>query len=570
MKGLDYSKFKKIASDKKSTTLRHKDGHELTIAHGNLSSQHRDALHKLPMSKEVKFFVDGGTAESEKSSEDKSLAKSFGEAIGSAGRRVAAPIAQGVKDTYDAYSRLGQGVSQGASDLASGISQGAGLETPPSAPVQAPPNIAEDAPQSIPEPSPTLAPSPPQPVTQEPAAVPPQATPESSTAQTEEQVAAKDLRAESKAVTPEQAAADAKGFMANERAAFEEDLAKGHIQPKTYQSYFHDQSTLGKIGAVFGMFLGGVGGGLTGQPNAYLETMDKLIQRDLEAQEKSNSNAQNWYQTRLKHMEVMNDGRKLTLEEKKQARAMAESDMLESTFHNLKLKASGNPSSPEVQKAQAALAAIYPVIQTKINNIQDLAAGAVAYSKTAAGMTANMSQGQKDVDQQYAKDYTKWISEDKTSAEAALNQLEEAKAALQKNHSLSGGLTGVLPERLTSSEVLAQRRRILKAGLPALKATFGGQLSDSERKAYLESIYNEKADAKTNIAGLDDFINKVRTDMTRKNSLASEYQKRGSISSYKPELSTPEATPETIERLDPKSGKTVIYDAKTKQPLRFK
>lgn len=48
MKGLDLSKFKKVHSDKKSTTLRHKDGHELKIAHDNLSAKMKTALTSLP------------------------------------------------------------------------------------------------------------------------------------------------------------------------------------------------------------------------------------------------------------------------------------------------------------------------------------------------------------------------------------------------------------------------------------------------------------------------------------------------------------------------------------------
>jgi len=70
---LDLSSFKHVKSDDKSTTLRHKDGHELTLAHTALSPQYRTQLEALskvskldetPVQKqeEVQKMANGGTA----------------------------------------------------------------------------------------------------------------------------------------------------------------------------------------------------------------------------------------------------------------------------------------------------------------------------------------------------------------------------------------------------------------------------------------------------------------------------------------------------------------------------
>ena len=45
--GLDLSRFKKLASDKKTTTLRHSKGHELRIAHSSLSPEMRIQIEGL-------------------------------------------------------------------------------------------------------------------------------------------------------------------------------------------------------------------------------------------------------------------------------------------------------------------------------------------------------------------------------------------------------------------------------------------------------------------------------------------------------------------------------------------
>lgn len=49
MQGPDFSKFKKMSSDNKMTILKHKDGHELRIAHSGLSKKMKDDLDKLPI-----------------------------------------------------------------------------------------------------------------------------------------------------------------------------------------------------------------------------------------------------------------------------------------------------------------------------------------------------------------------------------------------------------------------------------------------------------------------------------------------------------------------------------------
>lgn len=59
MKGLNLSNFKKVRSDKHTTTLEHPDGHKITIAHKALSPKMRSQLVSLPEVKPIKM-ADGG------------------------------------------------------------------------------------------------------------------------------------------------------------------------------------------------------------------------------------------------------------------------------------------------------------------------------------------------------------------------------------------------------------------------------------------------------------------------------------------------------------------------------
>jgi hypothetical protein len=87
----------------------------------------------------------------------------------------------------------------------------------------------------------------------------------------------------------------------NHDAMLSQDFAQGHIAPKTYQQLFNDEKLPGKIGTLFGLLVSGAGAGLTHQPNAVMEMMNKEIERDLEGQKSSNTNAQNWYKASLQH-----------------------------------------------------------------------------------------------------------------------------------------------------------------------------------------------------------------------------------------------------------------------------
>lgn len=171
--------------------------------------------------------------------------------------------------------------------------------------------------------------------------------------------------------------------------ALAQDLALGHVTPKTYKDLYANQDTLGKIGTMFGLLAGGLGSGLTGQPNAMLKMMDKAIERDLDAQKTSATNRQNFYKIRMqkylndaqiresgaraKKDELSNQatewglqkagvirgkGGKLMLSPaaERQVRAEAKGDMFATAAHDLETKLAGmSPSSPMYAPMVSAL-----------------------------------------------------------------------------------------------------------------------------------------------------------------------------------------------------------------------
>lgn len=85
----------------------------------------------------------------------------------------------------------------------------------------------------------------------------------------------------------------------NDAQATAQDLNNGHITPLTYQKLMGEPGTLKRVSSIFGLMLSGAGAGLTHQPNAFMEMMNNQIKNDVDAQVKSKENAQNLYKLNL-------------------------------------------------------------------------------------------------------------------------------------------------------------------------------------------------------------------------------------------------------------------------------
>ncbi len=178
--------------------------------------------------------------------------------------------------------------------VAAPVSAGPGVAAPPptvTAPLD-PASPASAAPSSAPPPAPVAgAPAVPQPAMQVPisgAATVPQPEPE--------QVAEAPK-------TPEQMAQE----KTQKNLQLADDLRFNRIEPKTVGDLIGEKSTTGKIGTIFGLLLSGAGSGLSHQPNALLEMMNKQIERDVEAQKQNQANKQTWFKAGLEQLQTFAD-----------------------------------------------------------------------------------------------------------------------------------------------------------------------------------------------------------------------------------------------------------------------
>lgn len=370
MANFDLSKFKKVASDKKMTTLKHVDGHELKIAHHNLSPKLKSELEKLEMDSgeapskmnkpkmaeggSVHKYAEDGDVQSDYSYPDMNKHK------------VQPPVVVHIHNAPQP--------SQTPSPM----------PTPPPQEAQAPVLDAPVPPPGSPAPTPG---SPGATGIADPNYVDPN-VPQPDRAPAEE--AAPEQPQEQDAQAPPAAPAQQqkeqiKGDILNHAAAMENDLNTGQIKPETYHDLFAKKDTLGKIGSIFGLIVGGAGAGLTHQPNALMEMMNNEISRDLEAQKQSASNRQNFLKIHqdIGLQKAQTDAVNL---------ANAKISMMQTSFHSLQDSVNKMPEGPAKDAKKQALGYVYSQMKDGIVNAADAAAGAQAFMGMMSGGQGSGSQ----------------------------------------------------------------------------------------------------------------------------------------------------------------------------------
>lgn len=378
MKGLNLSSLKKIASDKHSSTFKHPDGHTIKVAHAKLSPKMRGDLEQIPLCNggKVQRMADGGDVQQsdDRPSDDSSNSSSDNSS---------SPI-PGVNININ--SQPNQTPVQQQQGGASGSWGDQSQQQQQAIPAQAP----------RPASSPDQMAVDPQSQIQNAQAAEQAAQPQ---AQAPQPSGLQDLESAGPAQQGQATPAVDMKDIPQETAAWAQDLANGHIKPETYSDLFAKKSTLGKVGTLFGLLVSGAGSGLTHQPNAVLEMMNKEISNDLDAQKNSKSNAQNYLRLNMENQlnqakvsQLSKQGsltnsqvKSLNAETQIKSFTLAKAQMLQSTFHNLSSNVDRMPEGPQKEAAKQQLGIIYSKIGDQISNLTDQAVGAQSYYNTLFG-----------------------------------------------------------------------------------------------------------------------------------------------------------------------------------------
>lgn len=351
---MDLSKFKRIQSDEHSTTIAHKDGHMIKVAHKMASPELRDALEKMPM-----HLAGGGGAHHAETSPEQMRA--FGQKpmepkgtanIGRPDESGDAAAYEKVKQINQQYEDKWQATQKEAKEKPSGQAYGGMIKQhyadggdvqpdsqdankqpvtihiyngpQPNQPVSAPPSPQEGPPSSNPSAggqaeAPAVAqqssPMPPQqglapsgPPVQNPNdpfgyqaslgaqmhGLQEQKQGEMQQAQAQGEMGKANIAHEQQAVDQEQQALYSYNQNLNrvhdERASLQNDIANQHIDPRRY---LDNMSTGKHIMTGIGLVLGGMGAGLTHGPNLAYDFLNKQISNDIDSQKEDLGKKQN-------------------------------------------------------------------------------------------------------------------------------------------------------------------------------------------------------------------------------------------------------------------------------------
>lgn len=268
---MDLSKFKKVASDGKTSTFRHYEGHELKVAHSKLSSKLRGQLESMPVHKpkmkEQKFAYAGEVED------DQGQGAAY---------RSAYPEQDGPPAPMEVPSdALGSAYATAAN--AQGVmpsrapQQTAPAEDSPDAALQGPANMPQP-----PNPDPTGEKSA---IDQQISGIKQVGAGDEALMQAQGQLGTQRAAAAEPYLRQMQDSADAyQAALApilKDRADISADIANGHIDP---HRYLDNMSTGSKIFSALGMIIGGMGAGMGHTQNLAFQSLQNNIDRDIQGQ----------------------------------------------------------------------------------------------------------------------------------------------------------------------------------------------------------------------------------------------------------------------------------------------
>lgn len=325
-----YRGFKKTSEDDSSATLEHDSGHSLTIAKSGLSKKQKHALSKLPLHQaKPKQVIQQPETVTTSEDQAKSVGANIADAVANKileGATEAATPAQQPELTPQQIEQMpepnaldvstGQPVYKRAPEFAEGEGltpeerleirkSGAEIRDPyrvasEVALKQDPLAYASDL-EELPEeksleteralaqepvavPKPTLAPA------VAPTVAPqPQLVPEEAPALTDDERFSRTLL--DPKIPPSQKHQVYLERVLKKQLAQDEYNRKFYEEMKNEQvsptNLLHDRSTLGKIGTVIAMAFSGIGAGVTGKENMVMQVLNDQINREIEAQKRS-------------------------------------------------------------------------------------------------------------------------------------------------------------------------------------------------------------------------------------------------------------------------------------------
>jgi hypothetical protein len=153
--------------------------------------------------------------------------------------------------------------------------------------------------------------------------------------------------------------------------------------------------------------------------------------------------------------------------------------------------------------------------------------------RTKAGAKSGGAEGRKALDKDFAKDYNDWTTGAAKRSRNEIQKLEGVVERLKDNKGTTGGATGMFGDRLTSNDVLKNRADVQQSAMTLIKQLLSGATSDTDRKAIVDTLWNEADSTENNIGRIERFVVDMKNRADDYDAKASFFEKNNTLGGYK-------------------------------------
>jgi len=196
----------------------------------------------------------------------------------------------------------------------------------------------------------------------------------------------------------------------------------------------------------------------------------------------------------------------------------------------------------------------------------------LADKKAGAG-SLSLTEGQKAVDRDYAKQYNQFTGKGRENAVHAINQLEKMAEELEGDSGLfelGGGRISALGDTFRSRTAIRRRDSTRNFANTTLRELFPGALSDAEREAAAKEYYNDALSNEDNAKIIRDKIGQLKNALQSETDKALYFQQNKSLSGYDDVLRTNTRNDETTPNIDNSGATDRSISKKLYSPSRNK
>lgn len=143
-----------------------------------------------------------------------------------------------------------------------------------------------------------------------------------------------------------------------------------------------------------------------------------------------------------------------------------------------------------------------------------------------------LTEGQKVVDREFAKDYNDWTSGGAKNARSEISKLRNVVNRLEDGELSTGGLTGMLPDRITSDSVLSARADVQSTVMNSLRALLGAQFTEKEGERVIKNTWNEADSTQNNIKRLSRLVQDLEDKADDKDLKTQHYERSGTLADF--------------------------------------